>query len=86
MDQQQVIDDLLELLSNQQVEIRREPMGGSGGGLCHLQEKNIFFLDTEANPVETTEQCAEAVKRLIDIDIIYLRPQVRLVLERDSAF
>lgn len=86
MDQQQVIDDLLDLLAMQQVEIRREPMGGSGGGLCHFQEKSVFFLDTEATPGETTDQCVEAVKRLVDIDIIYLRPQVRQVLERNSAF
>ena len=86
MDQQQVLDDLLELLTTQQVEVRREPMGGSGGGLCHIKDKPVFFLDTQATQLDTTQQCAEAIKCLMDIENIYLRPQVRQVLESDTTF
>ena len=84
MDQQQVLDDLLELLTAHQVEIRREPMGGTGGGLCQIKEKSVFFLDTQASQWDMTQSCAEAVHQLIDIETIYLRPQVRQVLEQHS--
>ncbi len=86
MDQQQVIDDLLDLIAAEDVEIRRESMGGTGGGLCHLKKKAIFYVDTEASVEETLQLCGEAVKRLVDTEIIYLRPQVRQVLEQDGAF
>ena len=43
MNQQQILDELLALLEDNGVELRSEPMGGGGGGLCTIKGKKIFF-------------------------------------------
>lgn len=81
MDEQRILDELLTLLEGHRVKIRREPLGGRGGGLATMKGQSIFFLDTEAASVEVASLCAEAVVRLIDIEAIYLRPEVRQFIE-----
>ncbi len=70
------------------MKIRREPLGGRGGGLASMKKETIFFVDTEAATADVATLCAEAVRKLVDIETIYLRPEVRLYLEShaDPAF
>lgn len=77
MNEQSVLQQLLSILDDNGVQVRSEPLGGTGGGLCNVKGKNIFFLDTQAPTSETAILCAEAVGRLVDIESIYLRPQIR---------
>ena len=81
MDEQRILDELLTLLEAHRVKIRREPLGGRGGGLATMKGQSIFFLDTEAASAEVASLCAEAVARLLDIETIYLRPEVRRFIE-----
>jgi hypothetical protein len=83
MDQQAILDDLLEVLAGRHIEIRNEPMGGGGGGLCQFREKTVFFLDTEAGCYESAVQAAKAVWKVIeDPETIFLKPAVRDFLDR----
>jgi hypothetical protein len=88
MNDQRVLDELLALLEANRVVIRREPLGGRGGGLASLKGGNVFFVDTEATSAEVAVLCAEAVARLVDIEAIYLCPEIRQFIEghTDSAF
>ena len=77
MDKQRLLDELLALLEANGVTIRREPLGGSGGGLCTLKSERIFFVDTQAPSAEMTVRCAQAVSKVVDIEKVYIRPKVR---------
>lgn len=81
MNSQSILQQLLSLLADNEVEVRNEPLGGSGGGLCNVKGKNIFFLDTQAPTAESATLCAQAVGRLVDIESIYLRPEIRQFIE-----
>ena len=81
MDNQAILDDLLELLEQNAVSVRCEAMGGGGGGLCKMKDKMVFFVDTEARSAEMVALCAQAVRELVDIEKVYLRPAVRDMLE-----
>jgi hypothetical protein len=81
MNEQRILEELLALLEAQNVKIRREPLGGRGGGLAALKGETLFFLDTEAASAEVAALCADALLKLVDVETIYLRPEVRLFLE-----
>ena len=86
MNNQQILEELLNLLELSGVTIRREELGGSGGGLCTVKGKTIFFLDTQAALAEAAAVCADAVTKKADIENVYIRPEVRQFIEnyRDS--
>lgn len=81
MNQREILDELVLLLEGSGVKIRSEPLGGSGGGLCSIKGEHLFFVDTEASAGETAALCAEAVAKLIDIETVYIKPQVRQFIE-----
>lgn len=77
MDYNFIIEELLRLLEGSGIQIRRESMGGTGGGVCRLKNKTVLFLDIDAPPAEKARQCAEAVIQTTDVDSVYLKPLVR---------
>jgi hypothetical protein len=81
MNEQRILDELLTLLADSDVVIRSEPLGGAGGGLCSVRGQNVFFLDTQAGSAESAAKCAEAVAKVLDIENIYIRPEVRRFIE-----
>ena len=81
MNEQRILEELLALLEANRVKVRSEPLGGRGGGLASMKGESIFFVDTEATSAEVAALCAEAVLKMVDIEAIYLRPEVRLFLE-----
>lgn len=81
MDEQRVLDELLALLEANHVAIRREPLGGRGGGLASMKGGHVFFVDTEAASIDVATLCAEAVTKLLDIETVYLRPEIRQFIE-----
>ena len=84
MNEQKILEELLVLLEAHSVSIRDEPLGGSGGGLCIIKGKNIFFRDTQAPSAVAAVICAEAVSKIIDIEQIYIKPEVREFIENNS--
>jgi len=84
MNEQNILDELLALLEANGVTIRNEPLGGSGGGLCSIKGQRIFFVDTQASSVVSAAMCAEAVSKVVDVEQIYVKPQVRQFIEDNS--
>ena len=84
MYEQRILEELLALLEANSVTIRNEPLAGSGGGLCTIKGEPIFFVDTQAQSAEVAALCAEAVSKVVDIDNIYIRPEVRQFIENHS--
>jgi len=85
MDEQRILEELLGLLEANGVIIREEPMGGSGGGLCTIKGKNIFYKDTQASIVNIAILCAQAIVNVVeDIEQIYIKPEIREFIENKS--
>jgi len=81
MTEQRILEELLRLLQANGVTVRNEPLGGSGGGLCTVKGQTLFFVDTQAPSAEVAGLCAEAVAKLLDIEKVYVRPEVRQYIE-----
>jgi hypothetical protein len=84
MTEQRILEELLHLLGAAGVTIRNEPLGGSGGGLCTVKGQTLFFVDTQAPSAEVAGLCAEAVTKLMDVETIYIKPEVRQYIENHS--
>jgi hypothetical protein len=84
MNEQSILDELLAILEANGVTIRNEPLGGSGGGLCTIKGEHIFFADTQASSIVSAAICAEAVSKVVDVEQIYIKPQIRQFIENNS--
>ncbi|UCG48968.1 MAG: hypothetical protein JSU94_04125 [Phycisphaerales bacterium] len=84
MNDQQILDELLALLEAKGVLIRSEALAGSGGGLCTVKGRHIFFVDTQAAAADVAVLCARAVTKIADIETLYIRPQIRQFIENNS--
>ena len=84
MNEQNILDELLALLEANGETIRNEPLGGSGGGLCTIKGESIFFVDTQASSVVSAAVCAEAVPKVVDVEQIFIKPQIRQFIENNS--
>lgn len=84
MDQQRILDELLALLKGAGVKVRKEAMGGNAGGLCLVKGQYLLFYDTDSPLAETSVRCAQAVTKLVDIEAVYVRPEVRQFIEHHA--
>ncbi|MBN1796826.1 MAG: hypothetical protein JW804_09150 [Sedimentisphaerales bacterium] len=82
MNEHDILQQLLPLLEDNGITIRNEPLAGSGGGLCTVKDKKIFFVDTHASSGDNAALAAQAVNKMIDIESVYLRPEVRQFVEK----
>jgi hypothetical protein len=85
MNEQNILEELLGLLEGAGVKIRSEPLGGGGGGLCTIRGDWTFFVDTQATSGEAAAVCAEAVAKVVEVERIYIKPEVREFIESHSS-
>lgn len=83
MNTKAILDELIELLESNGVKIRKDSMGGGASGLCKIKEGYFFFMDTDSNAYENSLNCAKAVKEIVDIETIYLKPEIREFIEQN---
>jgi hypothetical protein len=81
MNEQRILEELLALLESNGVTIRHEPLAGGAGGLCTVKGQHIFFVDTQSSSADVAAIAAEAVAKIVDIENIYLRPEIRQFIE-----
>ncbi|MHC4122844.1 MAG: hypothetical protein ACYSSI_04660 [Planctomycetota bacterium] len=85
MNTQQILEELLGLLEVEGIKVRREPLGGGGGGFCAIKGERTFFVDTQSTATETAVLCAKAITKVADVENIYLRPEIRQFIENFST-
>jgi hypothetical protein len=85
MDDQQILDELLALLEGGGVVIRRDELGGSGGGICEIRGKITFFVDMQAATGEMAAMAAEAVAETLNTEDVYIRPEIRRLIESKQS-
>jgi hypothetical protein len=81
MNEQRILEELLALLEANGVTIRHEPLAGSAGGLCTVKGQHIFFVDTQSSSADNAAGAAEAVQKTVDIEKVYIRPEIRQFIE-----
>jgi len=84
MDDQQILEELLDLLEGAGVAIRRDELGGNGGGICEIRGKVTFFVDTQATLGEMAALAAAAVAETLDTEDVYIRPEIRELVEKNK--
>ncbi len=81
MEHQALLSALLDLADQIGFEVRREYLGGDGGGLCRLRGKWVLFVDTGASVAEQLAQAAGGLANREELESKYILPQVRQVLD-----
>jgi len=76
------IEALLELAERIGLTVRREPLGGEGGGFCLLKGRRVLFVDTLADEQTRWDKTLQALASLPDLDRQYIRPDLREALEK----
>ena len=84
MDNKSILDDLLDILEKYNVKIRKDSLGGGGSGLCRIKDQYVFFADMDSSSYEVAVSCARAVSQVVDIESIYIKPQVRTFIEQNQ--
>ncbi len=82
MDLQAKLDALLTVAEEIGLTIRREPLGGDGGGCCVLRGCRILFVDTTADLETRYDRTLQALASLPEVEQRYLQPEIRDDLER----
>ena len=85
MDLSSRMESLLTLAEQMGVEVRAEPMGGEGGGLCKLRGQYVLFVDIAADLASRYDRTCSALAALPGLDQHYLLPEIRADLEQARA-
>ena len=84
MDEHHILKTLIDLLEANRIKSRKELLDDSPGGLCRTGEERSHVLDSRALPANQAEACAAALVEVVDIDNIYLLPDVREFVENKT--
>jgi len=79
------VEDLLKLIEQLGVAIRREPLGTDGGGLCIIQGKRVLFVDTAADLATQRAVCLSLLAQTPEFDNMFARPDIRSAVEAVRA-
>ncbi len=79
------LDSLIDLIGRLGVSVRREHLGGSGGGICTIRGARVMFDDLDADRVTRVESAAKALGSLPDSESVYISPAIRDLIERAMA-
>jgi hypothetical protein len=91
MDERTIIDHLEELAERFGIQIRYEAIKQDEdsihvvGGLCLLKGEYVLIINSMATAKDKIKTLARAVKHF-DLDQIYIRPDLRELLDRISVF
>lgn len=85
MDNKSILDDLFDVLESNNVKIRKDALGGGASGLCKIKGKHVFFADMDSGSYEIAVSCAKALAQIVDIESIYIKPEVRSFIEQNTA-
>lgn len=84
MVESEILQELLSLLEANGVVVRAEHLAGGGGGLCSMKDRRVFFLDKDVSDADSVAVAAKAIGQIVDIEGVYLRPQIRTIIEEQG--
>jgi len=77
MDATAQLDTIVRLFEQLGVEVRKERLGGSGGGLCRIRGKRVVFVDLDADTATRLDQCVAALAAVPEAATVYISPELR---------
>jgi hypothetical protein len=84
MNDAHLLQELEAAASELSVEVRREDLEGSRGGLCRVRGQDCILVDQRLSVSERIGLMTDALSRL-PLDDVFLRPAVRELLEGRCA-
>jgi len=75
-------DEMIELAKRLGITVRHAHLGGGGGGMALIKGKRQLFVDLDAEAADQLEQTAKALGRVGELEGVYVRPDVREILEQ----
>ncbi len=75
------LEVLLTLAEQIGIEVRAEPMGGEGGGLCVLKGQRVLFVDTSADLATRYDRTLAGMAGLPELEGRFIVPEVRRDLD-----
>jgi len=81
--QEILISELIEVYKNVGFEVRVEK-GSFKGGFCLLREQKLFLLNKNIEPIKKINFLAKNLSE-IGIDDIFVKPELRELIEREST-
>jgi hypothetical protein len=79
------LEALLTLAEEIGIDVRAEPMGGEGGGLCTLKGRRVLFVDTAADVATRYERTVAGLANVPELEERYVLPEVRRDLEQQRG-
>ncbi|MBI4579299.1 MAG: hypothetical protein HY718_06325 [Planctomycetes bacterium] len=79
------LEVLLTLAEQIGIDVRAEPMGGEGGGMCMLKGRRVLFVDTAADLPTRYERTLAGMAGLSEWEDRFIVPEVRGDLERQRG-
>ena len=76
------IDTVEDVFGRLGIEIRKEQLGGAGGGLCTVHGRRVLFMDLDTDAATQLGRCLAALATLPEADSIYLAPALREQVEQ----
>ena len=74
-------DELLDVARKLGITVRHARLGGAGGGLARFKDQSQLFIDLDADPADQLEQTTKALAGSPGLDQLFLRPDVRELLD-----
>ena len=71
------LDATLSIFGRLGIPVRREKLGGSGGGLCVVRGERVLFVDVDADVGTQVDRCVAALAMIPEVDRVYLVPTLR---------
>ena len=81
--QEIIISELIEVFKGIGYEVRIEK-GFFKGGFCLLREQKLFLLNKNIEPAKKINFLSKNIAEL-EIDTIFLKPEIRDIIEREKA-
>jgi len=82
MGMESAFDEMIDLARRVGLRVRHVHLGGNGGGLARIKGAGQLFIDLDAHPLDQLEQTARALACVSEVDVVFVRPDVRELLEK----
>lgn len=76
------LDAVIDVFARLGVDVRRERLGGAGGGLCTVRGERVLFVDLDADLATRLDRSLNALSTIPNLDSVYLVPAIRERIER----
>ena len=79
------LESILEVFKRLGITVRKNHLGGGGGGLCTVHGCPALFVDLDADIATQADRSVAALATVPQIDSVFLVPSLRERIEKERA-